>query len=103
MLSDRCLSCLSVTLVHCGQTVWWIKVQLGTAVGLRPGDIVLDKTHLPTERGTAASYFSAHVLVAERSPISATAELLFSGAENLRKTQTGSPPKEGAKCRWGIG
>jgi len=25
MLSDRCLSCLSVTLVYCGQTVGWIK------------------------------------------------------------------------------
>jgi len=24
-----CLSCLSVTLVHCGQTIGWIKMKLG--------------------------------------------------------------------------
>jgi len=37
MLSDRCLSvlsCLSVTLVYCGQTVGWIKMKLGVQVGL---------------------------------------------------------------------
>jgi len=32
--------CLSVTLVYCGQTVGWIKISLGTEVGLVPGDIV---------------------------------------------------------------
>jgi len=42
MLSDRCLSCLSVTLVYCGQTVEWIKMKLGIQVGLGPGHIVLD-------------------------------------------------------------
>ena len=47
MLSDRCpvlscLSCLSVTLVYCGQTVEWIKMKLGVQVGLGPGHIVLD-------------------------------------------------------------
>jgi len=45
MLSDRCLSCLSVlsvTLVYCGQTVGWIKMKLGMQVGLGPGHIVLD-------------------------------------------------------------
>jgi len=47
MLSDRypvCLSCpvLSVPLVHCGQTVGWIKMKLGVQVGLGPGHIVLD-------------------------------------------------------------
>jgi len=34
------LSCLSVTLVYCGQMVGWIKMPLGTEVGLSPGDIV---------------------------------------------------------------
>ena len=34
---------------------------LGTEVGLGPGDIVLDGDSAPTERGTAASHFSAHV------------------------------------------
>ena len=35
-----------VTLVYCGQTAGWIKMLLGTKVGLSPGDIVLDGTHL---------------------------------------------------------
>jgi len=37
-----CLSCLSVTLVYCGQTVRWIKIKLGKEVGLGPGHIVSD-------------------------------------------------------------
>jgi len=47
MLSDCCLSCpvclscLSVTFVHCGQTVGRIKMKLGMQVGLGPGHIVL--------------------------------------------------------------
>jgi len=41
MLSDRCLSCLSATLVYCGQTVGRIKMKLGTQVGLSPGHIAL--------------------------------------------------------------
>jgi len=52
MLSVRCLSdlsCLSVTLVHCGQTVGRMKMKLGMQVGLGPGHIVLggDTTQLP--------------------------------------------------------
>ena len=48
----RPLSVLSVTLVICGQTVGWIKMKLGTRVGLGrvgPGHIVLhgDLTLLP--------------------------------------------------------
>jgi len=34
------LSCLSVTLVYCGQTDEWIKMPLGTEIGLGPGNIV---------------------------------------------------------------
>jgi len=41
MLSDHCLSVLSVTLVHCGQTVGWSTMKLGTKVNLGPGHIVL--------------------------------------------------------------
>jgi len=37
-----CLSCLSVTFVHCGQMVGRIKMKLGMQVGLSPGHIVLD-------------------------------------------------------------
>jgi len=50
MLSDRCLSvlsvlsvcpALSVTLVYCGQTVGWIKMKLVTQVGLGPALAIL--------------------------------------------------------------
>ena len=87
VLQDRypfCPVCLSVTLVHCGQTVGWIKMPLDAEVGFGPGDIVLDGNHYfirwepssPTETGTAALHFSPHFALA-RSPISATAELLL--------------------------
>ena len=49
-----CLSCLDVTLVHCGQTVGWIKMKVGMEVGLGPGHIVLDgDPAAPPKRGTA--------------------------------------------------
>jgi len=60
--------------VYCDQTAGWIKMPLCTEVGLGPGHIVkwgptsLQKGHSPQ--------FSAHVCVAKRSPISATAEHL---------------------------
>jgi len=51
MLSVRCMpvcpGCLSVTLVYCGQTVRWIKMKLGTEVGLGPGHIVSDGDPAP--------------------------------------------------------
>jgi len=73
-----CLSVLSVTLVNCGQAVGWIKIPLGTEVGLGRGDIVLDGDPAPPpmERGTAAPTFRL-ITMAKRSPISANAELLF--------------------------
>jgi len=39
------MSVLSVciTLVYYGQTVGWIRIPLGTEVGLGPGDVVLDR------------------------------------------------------------
>jgi len=56
MLSDRCLSVLSVltvlsvTLLYCGQTVGWIKMKLGMRVGLGPGHIVLDEDPAPVPK-----------------------------------------------------
>jgi len=41
------LSCLSVTLVHCGQTVGWSKMKLGMQVGLGHGHTVLDGDPAP--------------------------------------------------------
>jgi len=74
--------------VCCGQTAGWISMPLGTEVALGPGHIVLDgDPATPTERGTAPPTFRPMSIVAKRSPISATAELLF----KLRpKDRTGS-------------
>ena len=48
-----CLSCLSVTLVYCDQTVGWIKMKLGTEVG----HILLDGDPAPLpKRGTAPNF-----------------------------------------------
>jgi len=61
MLPVRCLSCLSVTFVHCGQTAGWITMKLGTKVGLGSGHIALDgDPALLPQRGTTPQ-FSAHV------------------------------------------
>jgi len=46
-----CPVCLSVTLVYCGQTVRWIKIKLGTQVGLDPGHTVLDGDPAPLPIG----------------------------------------------------
>ena len=53
------LSCLSVTvtLVYCGQTVGWIKMPLGTEVGLGTSDVVLDGDPAsPPKRDTAPNF-----------------------------------------------
>jgi len=57
-----CLSVLSVTFVHCGQTVGRIKMKFGVQIGLGPGHIVLDGDQLPLPQGgTALTQFSAHI------------------------------------------
>ena len=59
------LSCLTVTLVYCGQTVGWIKVNLGVDVGLGPGHIVLDVEPRSPPKVTAPN-FRPMSLVARR-------------------------------------
>jgi len=58
-----CPVCLSVTLVYCGQTVRWIKMPLGTEVGLGAGHIVLDgdPAHPSLKRAQQPSHFSTNV------------------------------------------
>jgi len=56
--------------VYCGQTAGWMKTPHGTEVDLGPGHIVLDE-------GTTAPHLFGPCLLWPRSPISATAELLF--------------------------
>ena len=72
-----CPVCLSVTLVYCGQTVGWIKMPLGTKVGLGPGHIVLGRDPAPSKKGNSSPNFRPMSIVAKRSPISATAEFLL--------------------------
>ena len=67
--------------VYCGQTAEWIKTPLGTEVYLGPGHIVLDGIPAPCERGTAAPCLFGPYLLWPRSPISASAELLYSNME----------------------
>jgi len=56
-------------------------MSLGTEVGLGPVDIVFDGDAAPRERGTAPlPTFLAMSVVVKRSPISTTAELLYSPA-----------------------
>ena len=71
---------LSVMLVHCGHTIGWIKMSLGTEVGLSPGHIVLDgEPAPPTKRGTAAPspIFRPMSTAANQTPISVTAKPSF--------------------------
>jgi len=65
--------------VYCGQVTGWMKTPLCTEVDLGPGHIVLDWVPALRETGTAAPhlYLFGPCLLWPRSPISATAELLF--------------------------
>jgi len=70
-----CLSCLSVTFVHCGQTVGWIKMKLGMRVGLGHGHIVLDgDPALPPPKGHSPPNFQ---------PISVAAKWLHGSRRHL--------------------
>jgi len=63
--------------VYCGQTAACIRIPLVTEVGLGPGDIVLDGAQLlPPKKGGTAPNVRPMSIVAKRSLISATAELL---------------------------
>jgi len=56
----------NVTLVYCGHTVGWIKMPLGTEVGLGPSHIVLDEDPAPPKAAQHPSpQFSAHVCCGE--------------------------------------
>jgi len=64
--------------VYCGQMAGWMKTPLGTEVDLGPGHTLLDGVPALRDRGTAAPHLFGPCLLWPRSPISATAELLFS-------------------------
>jgi len=65
MLSDRCpvLSVISVTFVHCDQTVGRIKTKRGVQVGLDPGHVVLDgDSALPYPKEHSPPVFGPYLL-----------------------------------------
>jgi len=66
--------------VDCGQKDGWIRISLDVEVGLGPGHIVLDGDSAPQRKGAQqpSATFRPMSIVAKRSPISATAELLNS-------------------------
>jgi len=68
--------------IHCGQTAGWIKMPLGTEVGCCPGDFVLDGVQLSPKREWSPNFRSMSI-VAKRSPISATGELLLGNVKSL--------------------
>ena len=51
---------MSVTLVYCGQTVGWIKMELGMQVDLGPGHIVLDRDPASAALKEQSPKFLAH-------------------------------------------
>ena len=62
-LSDHCLSCMSATLVRCGETVGWIKMKLGMQVGLSPRHVLDgDRAPLPKDWGTAHQFLDISVV-----------------------------------------
>ena len=63
--------------VYCGQTDGWMKAPLGTEVALVPGQIVLDGDPALPQKGHSSPHLFGPCLLWPRSPISATAELLF--------------------------
>jgi len=71
-------SCLSVMLAYCGQMVGWIKMPLGTEVGLDPDNTVRWGPSSPSRKGAqhSPSNFRLMSIVAKWSHISATAELI---------------------------
>jgi len=71
-----CLSALSVCNVGLLWPNGWIKMPFGTKVRLGPIDFVLDGTQLPPRKGTQLPTFRSVSIVAKRSPISVTAELI---------------------------
>ena len=76
--------------VCCGQMAGWMKTPLGTEVDLGTGHIVLDGVPAPVKGAQQPPLFGPCLLWL-RSPISATAELLYSNnATNLHHLATHS-------------
>jgi len=70
--------------VYCGQTAGWMKTPLATQVDIGPDHIVLDGVPAVRKRGTTAPpLLFVPCLLWPRSPISASAELLYKFREKV--------------------
>jgi len=78
--------------MYCGQTGGWIKMPLGTKVGLGPGHIVLDGPSSPPPKkrgaGLSSPQFSAHVCCGQtagwiKMPLGREVDLRGSAQETL--------------------
>jgi len=96
-----CLSCLSVTLVYCGQTIGRIKMKLGMQVGLGPGHIVLDGDPAPLPQGGRRSpQVLAHICCGQMAagikvPLSMEVEL--GPGDSVLDGDSAPPPQKGAE------
>jgi len=95
-----CLSCLSATLVYCGQTVGQIKTKLGMLAGLGPGHIVLDGDPAPLPKRGRSPQFSAHICCGQMAGFVKMVlgmEVGLGPGDFLLDGDPIPPPKEGAK------
>jgi len=96
--------------VCCCQTAGWIKMPLGTEVGLGPCDVVLDGDPAPPKRGTAPQ-FSANVCCGQtagwmKMPLGTEVDLdpgtlCYTGTQLPLDLQAQQPPLFGAYCGHG--
>jgi len=100
MLSDRCLSCLSLSLVYCDQTVAWMMNQDATWYGGRPrhrrvcirwGLNLPSRKRHSTPPPTFAVCGRKQICVRTLRPMSIVAKRLITGSSSMAGTR--SPPR----------
>jgi len=94
------LSVLSVTFVHCGQTVVRIKMKLRTQVGLGPGHIVLGGDRAPPPLKGQSPQFSAYICYGQMAAwikMSLGMEVGLRPGDFVLDGDTAPPPHKGGK------
>jgi len=94
------LSCLSVTLVYCGQAVGWIKMKLGMQAGLGTGHVVLDGDPGPPLPKGHSPQFSAYIFSGQmvrwiKMPLRRKVSL--NPSDTVLDGDPASPPQKGAE------
>ena len=95
-----CLSVLSVTFVHCGQTVGRIKMKLGTQARLGPGHIVSDGDTAPPPPKGHSPQFSVHINCGQMAAwieMSLGMELILGPCEFVLDGDPAPLPQKGAE------